>query len=172
MPYPNPGHVLQFPYYFHKKLQFPYCHKIAIAVPKSGACFAIAVPKFEKMPYGLIAIGALCENWPSSGRFQNTLRALSTPFSQPTAHRELATMASQSAEPVLTQSMPRISPQRTQREAREPPTRSEPTSDADWDGFSVPRAYSGLVGATWANVGRGMWEYIPQPPELPQAPCT
>ena len=34
---------LQFPYYFHKKLQFPYYCKIAIPVPKSGACFAIAV---------------------------------------------------------------------------------------------------------------------------------
>ena len=61
-------------------------------------------------------------------------------------------MTSQSEEPVLTQSMPRSSPQRAQREAREPPASSEPTSDEDWGGFSaVPHSYSGLAGATWAN---------------------
>ena len=61
-------------------------------------------------------------------------------------------MTSQSEEPVLTQSMPRSSPQRAQREAREPPASSEPTSDEHRGGFSaVPHSYSGLAGATWAN---------------------
>ena len=61
----------QLPYYFPKKTRLPFYCKIAIVVPKSGACFAIGV-LFPKKT--LIAIGAQGENWPSLGRSQKKIR--------------------------------------------------------------------------------------------------